>query len=96
MELAYGENHPALIEDRIASMQTVSGTGALYLGFQMIKKYHPVKLAKVYTPNVTWSLHHNIIAECGFEEKNFRYYNTITKGLDIMGMLEDLESIDDG
>ena len=54
------------------------------------------QLAKVYTPNVTWSLHHNIIAECGFEERCFRYYNTVTKGIDMAGMLEDLESIEDG
>ena len=30
MNMAYGEEHPAIHEDRIASMQTVSGTGALH------------------------------------------------------------------
>jgi len=49
----------------------------------------------VYTPNVTWSLHHNIIAEAGFEEKTFRYYDPVKKALDIDGMLEDLENIED-
>ena len=30
MALAYGEEHPGIKENRIASMQTVSGTGALH------------------------------------------------------------------
>lgn len=30
MEMAYGADHPAIKEDRVASMQTVSGTGALH------------------------------------------------------------------
>jgi aspartate aminotransferase len=30
MKMAYGEEHPGIQEDRIASMQTVSGTGALH------------------------------------------------------------------
>jgi aspartate/tyrosine/aromatic aminotransferase len=30
MEMAFGADHPVIKEDRIASMQTVSGTGALH------------------------------------------------------------------
>lgn len=61
----------------------------------MIRLFYPEKLQCVYTPNVTWSLHHNIIADAGFEEKNFRYYDPVTKALDIDGMLEDLENMED-
>ena len=95
MELAYGEDHIVIKEDRLASMQTVSGTGALYLGFKMVKKFYPGQLKQVWCPNVTWSLHHNIIADNELEEKNFRYYNPVTKALDISGMLEDLENMPD-
>lgn len=95
IELAYGADHPAILEKRIASMQTVSGTGALRLGFELVRRFYPLKLTRVYTPNVTWSLHHNIIKDTGFEECNFRYYNPKTKGLDFDGMIEDLETMDD-
>jgi len=61
----------------------------------MVRCFYPNKLKQVYTPNVTWSLHHNIIADAGFEEKNFRYYNPVTKAIDIDGMLEDLDKIED-
>ena len=76
-------------------MQTVSGTGALKLGFQMLKEYYPKELTKVYVCNPTWSLHHNIIKRAGFEVAYLRYYDPVTKGLDILGFLEDLEIIDD-
>jgi aspartate aminotransferase len=87
MELAFGADHPVIVEDRLACMQTVSGTGALHLGFKMIKKHHPDNLKIIYTPNVTWSLHHTIIADQGFEERTFRYYDPVTKALDLDGML---------
>ena len=95
MEMAYGGDHPAIKEDRVASMQTVSGTGALHQGFKMVRKFYPGELKQVYTPNVTWSLHHNIIADAGFEEKNFRYYDPVTKAIDMDGMLQDLDTMHD-
>jgi aspartate/tyrosine/aromatic aminotransferase len=57
--------------------------------------FYPNTIKSIYTPNVTWSLHHNIIADAGFEEKNFRYYSPVTKAFDIDGMLEDIEKIED-
>lgn len=44
MEMAYGADHPAIKEDRIASMQTVSGTGALHQGFKMVRMFYPGEL----------------------------------------------------
>ena len=61
----------------------------------MVRLFYPTKLQYIYTPNVTWSLHHNIIADAGFIEKNFRYYSPVTKSIDIVGMLEDLENMED-
>jgi len=74
-------------------MQTVSGTGGLKLGFMLLRKYFP--RAKAYAPNPTWSLHHNIIKSTDFEFTYFRYYNKEIKGIDIRGMLEDLENMED-
>ena len=95
VDLAYGPDHIANKEDRIASLQTVSGTGALRMGFAMLKSFYPKPNQKVYVPNPTWSLHHNIIERAGFELNYFRYYKPETKGIDIEGMLEDLEQMED-
>jgi aromatic-amino-acid transaminase len=66
LKLAYGSDHPKLSSDSIASMQTVSGTGALRMGLELIRRYFPTKVNKIYTTNVTWSLHYNIIKDAGF------------------------------
>ena len=95
VDLAYGPDHVANTEDRIASMQTVSGTGALRMGFAMLKSFYPKPNQRVYVPNPTWSLHHNIIERAGFDLHYFRYYKRETKGIDIEGMLEDLEAMED-
>lgn len=81
--LAYGSDHPELLRDSIASMQTVSGTGALRMGLELIRRNFPKQIKKIYTPNVTWSLHHNIIEDAGFKQVDLRYYDEETKGINI-------------
>jgi aspartate aminotransferase len=93
IELSWGKDHPALKEQRVASIQTVSGTGGLKLGFMLLQKFFP--RAKAYVPNPTWSLHHNIIKSCNFDLTYFRWYNPETKGLDMAGLLEDLNNMED-
>jgi aspartate/tyrosine/aromatic aminotransferase len=93
VDLSWGKDHPAVKEERVASIQTVSGTGGLKLGFLLLSKFFPRK--KAYVPNPTWSLHHNIIKSCNFELTYFRWYNPKTKGLDMEGLLEDLMNIED-
>ena len=93
LDLSWGPDHPAIKENRVASMQTVSGTGGLKLGFLLMRKFFPK--SKAYVPNPTWSLHHNIIKSTGFELTYFRYYNPKTKSVDVEGMLEDLSNIED-
>ena len=56
----------------------------------MLKEYYPKDLTKAYVCNPTWSLHHNIIKRAGYEVAYLRYYDPVTKGLDIVGFLEDL------
>lgn len=93
IELSWGKDHVCVKEERVASMQTVSGTGGLKMGFLLLRKFFP--RAKAYCPNPTWSLHHNIIKSCDFELTFLRYYDPKTKGIDIAGFLEDLEKIED-
>ena len=93
IELSWGADHPCVKEGRVASMQTVSGTGGLKMGFMLMRKFFPK--AKAYVPNPTWSLHHNIIKSTGFDLTYFRYYNPKTKSVDVEGMLEDLSTIED-
>lgn len=55
----------------------------------------PATVKKAYTTNVCWSLHNEIVPRAGFELNFIRYYDPQTKGLDIEGFIEDLDSIED-
>lgn len=75
LELGYGENNILLKQRRVASAQTVAGTGALQLGFQFLKKFMPPTKKNIYVCKPTWSLHHSIIKSAGFDYEEMRYYD---------------------
>jgi aspartate/tyrosine/aromatic aminotransferase len=88
--LAFGEDHDAVTANRIASCQTISGTGSLRIGFDFLRTWFPNKEAKIYVPDPTWPTHRGIAEKAGFKWENYRYYNRKSRGFDIDGMLEDL------
>jgi len=47
-----------LKEGRIGSIQSISGTGSLRIGFEFLAKYNP---RAIYISNPTWLNHKNII-----------------------------------
>lgn len=95
--LAYGTTKgPMSLEDGSLTMvQSISGTGALRLGGEFIKKYY--KLSKtVLLPIPTWG-NHNAIFECSaLQIKGYRYYDKNTNGLDLASMLKDLSDAAQG
>ena len=60
-KLIFGKDSPLLKEGRVCSAQTISGTGALRLGFDFIKQEFP---STIYVPSPTWANHQNIIKRC--------------------------------
>lgn len=74
--------------ENVASAQTLSGTGALSIIGEFLKKYKP---GPIYLSNPTWGNHNKIFAKCGLEVRQYRYFDKETKGLDFDGMVEDLK-----
>lgn len=56
--LILGDDSPAVKENRVATCQSLSGTGALYIGFEFLRLYLP---RFVYIPSPTWLNHKNVI-----------------------------------
>ena len=79
---------------RIASCQSISGTGAVRLGADFLGRFWPVKV--VYSSNPTWGNHKAIFNACGIEYREYRYWDNKTLGLDEAGFLEDLEKAPEG
>jgi aspartate aminotransferase len=63
----------ALEEDRIASCQALSGTGALLLAGLALKKANAT-FKTVYITDPTWSNHDLLFQSLGFEVKKLPYY----------------------
>ncbi|KAI3433584.1 hypothetical protein D9Q98_003395 [Chlorella vulgaris] len=94
MELLLGADSPAIKEQRVACLQSLSGTGSLRVGAAFIAKFMPG--TTVYISRPTWGNHKNIFSDAGVEWKEYSYFDAETVGLDFDGMLADLEAAPDG
>eukprot|EP00742_Colponemidia_sp_Colp-10_P003500 GILJ01003727.1.p1 GENE.GILJ01003727.1~~GILJ01003727.1.p1 ORF type:complete len:424 (-),score=53.98 GILJ01003727.1:95-1366(-) len=95
LKLAYGETSSALSAGCVAGLQSLSGTGAVRLGMEFIRRFAPLHSGHVpcvYIPNPTWGNHKNIIRDAGLQWKEYRYFDKHTKGLDMNGLMADVES----
>jgi aspartate aminotransferase, mitochondrial len=92
LQFAYGTNVPM---ERMAAVQTLSGTGACRIGGTFLAKFLPTN-TQVYIPVPTWGNHWNIMADSGLKAEPYRYYSRSTNGLDFSGMMVDIENADDG
>lgn len=95
-KLILGAESPALMEGRAVTVQALSGTGALLVGFNFIARFISTNTL-VYVPKPTWTNHKNVVPQSGLPPtKEYRYFNAETKGVDIEGMLEDLKNAPTG
>lgn len=89
-ELAYGPTSSALLENRIAITQSISGTGALRIGAAFLERFYPSK--KILLPTPSWANHVAVFRDAGMEPEQYRYYDKSTISLDFDGLIEDLEA----
>jgi aspartate aminotransferase len=92
-KLLFGENHVAVTEKRIATAQAISGTGALRIAGEFLKKF--TKATTIYQPNPTWANHIPIFQNSGFSVSTYRYYDG-KGGLDFKGFVEDVQAAPEG
>lgn len=78
-KLLFGENNPAVQEGRIATIQSLGGSGALRVGADFIREWFPQ--AKCYVSNPTWGNHVSIFEGAGFEVDKYPYYDPSTIGV---------------
>eukprot|EP00928_Gymnodinium_smaydae_P064568 TRINITY_DN47863_c0_g1_i1.p1 TRINITY_DN47863_c0_g1~~TRINITY_DN47863_c0_g1_i1.p1 ORF type:complete len:455 (+),score=45.46 TRINITY_DN47863_c0_g1_i1:174-1367(+) len=93
-KMVFGEGSPLLEEGRVATVQSLSGTGALRVGGAFIKKFAP-EGTTVYVSTPTWGTHNSIMAHADVPVKSYRYWDAANRNLDLAGMLEDIESAPD-
>lgn len=89
--LILGNSAPA---DRVASVQTLSGTGACRIAGDFLAVHNGVK--KIYISDPTWGNHNAIFAKCGMTVETYPYWNADTKSIRIDEWVSHLEKADDG
>jgi len=84
----------AVATDRIASIATPGGTGAIRQALELIRLATPD--ATIWLSNPTWPNHPSIIKFLGMKMAEYRYFDTATRGVDFGGLMQDLATIKAG
>ena len=93
-ELVFGADSPAVTQGRIATVQSLGGTGALRVGADFIATLSPG--APVLISDPSWENHRAIFTRAGFTVGAYRYYDAEAKTIDFEGMIADLEAAQPG
>ncbi|MDX3907497.1 MAG: amino acid aminotransferase [Pigmentiphaga sp.] len=90
-EVVLGADHPALAEDRVATIHTLGGSGALKVGADFLKAHFPD--SELWISDPTWENHYNILGGAGFKMHAFPYYDAATNGIRFDEMVAAFEKL---
>ncbi|WP_093535575.1 aspartate/tyrosine/aromatic aminotransferase [Stenotrophomonas rhizophila] len=93
-ELVFGKDSPLLAAGRVATSQTIGGSGALRVGADLLHRLLPH--ATIAISNPSWENHRAVFGAAGFEVVEYAYFDPATHGVDFAGMLADLNKLQPG
>ena len=83
--LHFGADASVIREARVATVQTLGGTGGLKVGADFIRRFAPG--AQVWISDPSWENHRALFEGAGFTVNTYPYYDAETRGLDFHAML---------
>ena len=89
-ELVFGAGCSAMAEGRIATVQTLGGTGGLKVGADFLQRLNPA--ASVLISDPSWENHRALFTQAGFEVQTYPYYDAATRGVRAEAMLAALDA----
>ncbi|ELE6495499.1 aromatic amino acid transaminase [Enterobacter kobei] len=89
--LLFGADHPVLAQKRVATIQTLGGSGALKVGADFLKKYFPD--SGVWVSDPTWENHVAIFEGAGFNVETYPWFDSETNGVRVEALLERLKTL---
>ncbi len=90
-KLLLGEQHPAIGQGRVATIQTVGSSGGLKVGADFLRTWLPDSAVRVSDP--TWDNHRSMFEGSGFAVHSYPYYDATTGGLRFEDMLACLKGL---
>ncbi|ODV61817.1 PLP-dependent transferase [Ascoidea rubescens DSM 1968] len=109
-KIALGEDSIVFDQNRIVSIQSLSGTGALHLSAKFLSQFYTGNVnnaskdlvisnnnrATVYVSKPTWANHIQIFESSGFNVDFYRYWDPSNKSLDFQNYLNDINNAPNG
>ncbi|EMF0806832.1 aromatic amino acid transaminase [Klebsiella aerogenes] len=89
--LLFGADHPVLKQNRVASIKTLGGSGALKVGADFLKRYFPQ--SRVWVSDPTWENHIAIFEGAGFEVSTYPWFDDETNGVRFEAFLARLQTL---
>ena len=89
--LLFGADHPVLKQKRVATIQTLGGSGALKVGADFLKRYFPA--SGVWVSDPTWENHIAIFEGAGFEVSTYPWFDNDSNGVRVDALLETLSGL---
>jgi aromatic-amino-acid transaminase len=84
-KLLFGEDSTAFKDKRVATIQSLGGSGALRVGADFLFRWFPQ--SKVYVSNPTWENHKSIFCGAGFEVGEYPYFDEVARGVDFPAIM---------
>ncbi|RWR46757.1 aspartate/tyrosine/aromatic aminotransferase [Sinirhodobacter ferrireducens] len=89
--LVLGADYP---KDRLSALQTVGGTGAVRMAFELARIANPD--CTVWASDPTWPNHLSILDFMHMPRKSYRYFDAETRAVDFDAMMADLAALKAG
>ena len=93
-KLLFGADSALLDSGRLITAQALGGTGALKLGADFL--YRLTDKRTVAISNPSWENHRALFEAAGYDVVNYTYFDPATNGLNLDGMLADLDALPEG
>jgi aromatic-amino-acid transaminase len=93
-KLVFGTDSTAVAEDRIVTLQTLGGTGALKVGADFLKRISPD--AQVWISDPSWENHRGLFEAAGFVVNSYPYYDAAARGVNFKAMMDSLRTLPAG
>ncbi len=97
-KLLFGGGCKAVVEGRVATVQTLSGTGSLTVAAHLLRRLLPS--SRIFCSNPTWENHGKVVSDAGAGGsvglEYYRYYDPKTCALDEEGFMADLACLPEG
>lgn len=87
-------DHKAIRENRVRTVSTPGGTGALRIAGELINRTKPG--ATIWVSNPTWANHQGVFKAAGLNIETYPYYDYENKCLDFDAMIEALKQVPAG